>query len=74
MLAKTQIGVEEYFALELPDRAEPDYVHGEVVERAMPSPVRASLVLMDAGLLRRASLQLPEFDFTLSAEDVLKGI
>jgi hypothetical protein len=31
MLAKTQIGVEEYLGLVFPDRPEPDYVHGEVV-------------------------------------------
>ncbi|HEX6897369.1 MAG TPA: Uma2 family endonuclease [Bryobacteraceae bacterium] len=43
MLAKTQIGVEEYLALELPDRPEPDYVHGEVVERTLPTPIHAQI-------------------------------
>ncbi len=170
MLAKTQIGVEEYLALAFPDRPEPDYVHGEVVERALPTPIhaqiqvllgilfaplqqRARLILMselrvrieptlfrvvdfavyrdrrpegryatepalvaieiaspddnycnltqrledyrhwgvphvwlvdpwlkrlyeycEAGLLQRASLALPEFDFAIAAEDVFKGL
>lgn len=170
MLAKTQISVEEYLALVFPDRPEPDYVHGEVVERALPTPIhaqiqvllgilfaplrkQAQLVLMselrvriepdlfrvvdfavyrdqrpagryatvpafiaieivspddtygnltqrledyrrwgvpnvwlvdpwlkrlyestDAGLLQRSSLMLPEFDFTLSAEDLFRDI
>jgi Uma2 family endonuclease len=43
MLANTQIGVEEYLALELPDRPEPDYVHGEVVERASPTSIHAQI-------------------------------
>ena len=43
MLAKTQIGVEEYLALAFPDRPEPDYVHGEVVERALPTPIHAQI-------------------------------
>src|SRR5271163_2729354 len=41
MLARTQIGVEEYLALALPDRPEPDYVHGEVVERALPDTIHS---------------------------------
>ena len=46
MLANTQIGVEEYLALELPDRPEPDYVHGEVVERALPTPIHAHIQVL----------------------------
>jgi Uma2 family endonuclease len=43
MLANMQIGVEEYLALAFPDRPEPDYVHGEVVERALPTPIHARI-------------------------------
>jgi Uma2 family endonuclease len=46
MLANTQIGVEEYLALALPDRPEPDYVHGEVVERALPTPIHAQIQIL----------------------------
>jgi len=46
MLAKTQIGVEEYLALAFPDRPEPDYVHGEVVERALPTPIHAQVQIL----------------------------
>ncbi len=62
MLAKTQIGVEEYLALAFPDRPEPDYVHGEVVERALPTPVhshiQAALIVLLAPLSQRARLVL----------------
>jgi Uma2 family endonuclease len=62
MLAKSQIGVEEYLALAFPDRPEPDYVHGEVVERAMPTPVHSqiqgALILLFAALLPRVRLAL----------------
>jgi Uma2 family endonuclease len=65
MLANTQIGVEEYLALAFPDRPEPDYVHGEVVERALPTPIhaqiQAALILLFAPLSKRVRLvQLPE--------------
>jgi Uma2 family endonuclease len=43
VLAKTQIGVEEYLDLVFDDRPEPDYVHGEVVERALPTPVHSQI-------------------------------
>jgi Uma2 family endonuclease len=46
VLAKTQIGVEEYLALVFPDRPEPDYVHGEVVERALPTPIHGQIQLL----------------------------
>jgi len=46
MLANTQIGVEEYLALAFPDRPEPDYVHGEVVERALPTPIHAQIQIL----------------------------
>jgi len=46
MLANTQIGVEEYLALVLPDRPEPDYVHGEVVEWASPTPIHAQIQIL----------------------------
>jgi Uma2 family endonuclease len=62
MLAKTQIGVEEYLGLVFPDRPEPDYVHGEVVERALPTPIHAQiqvlLGLLFAPLLSRVRLIL----------------
>ena len=62
MLAKTQIGVEEYLALAFSDRPEPDYVHGEVVERALPTPVhsriQALLCLLFARLRQGATLDL----------------
>jgi Uma2 family endonuclease len=65
MLAKTQIGVEEYLGLVFDDRPEPDYVHGEVVERALPTPthsqIQALLILLLAPLFKRARLfLLPE--------------
>jgi Uma2 family endonuclease len=62
MLAKTQIGVEEYLGLVFDDRPEPDYVRGEVVERALPTLVHAQiqalLVLLFGGLLPRIHLTL----------------
>lgn len=62
MLAKTQIGVEEYLALAFPDRPEPDYVHGEVAERALPTPIhsqiQALLILLFGALLPRVRLTL----------------
>jgi Uma2 family endonuclease len=62
VLAKTQIGVEEYLDLVLDDRPEPDYVHGEVVERALPtlvhSQIQALLVLLFGRLLPRVHLTL----------------
>ena len=62
MLAKTQIGVEEYLALAFPDRPEPDYVHGEVVERSLPTPIHAQiqvlLGVLFAPLLKRVRLVL----------------
>jgi Uma2 family endonuclease len=63
MLAKTQIGVEEYLALAFSDRPEPDYVHGEAVERALPrnSQIHGALVVLLATLAQRAKLiLLPE--------------
>ncbi len=62
MLANSQIGVEEYLALAFPDRPEPDYVHGEVVERALPTPIHAQiqvlLGILFAPLQQRARLIL----------------
>jgi Uma2 family endonuclease len=62
MLAKTQIGVEEYLGLVFDDRPEPDYVHGEVVERALPTLVHAQiqalLVLLFGRLLSKVHLTL----------------
>jgi Uma2 family endonuclease len=62
VLAKTQIGVEEYLGLVFPDRPEPDYVHGEVVERALPTllhaQIQALLVLLFARLLPKVHLTL----------------
>jgi Uma2 family endonuclease len=62
VLAKTQIGVEEYLALVFDDRPEPDYVDGEVVERALPTPVHSQiqglLILLFAPLITRFRLLL----------------
>src|ERR1700722_2662048 len=62
MLAKTQIGVEEYLGLVFDDRPEPDYVHGEVVERTLPTPIHSQiqilLGLLFAPLLSRVRLIL----------------
>jgi Uma2 family endonuclease len=60
VLAKTRIGVEEYLALVFPDRPEPDYVDGEVVERALPTPIhsqiQALLSALFVALAKRARL------------------
>ena len=60
VLAKSQIGVEEYLALVFDDRPEPDYVDGEVLERALPdvahSCVKASLAISFAPLVKRVKL------------------
>jgi len=65
VLANTHIGVEEYLDLVFDDRPEPDYVHGEVVERALPTIIHARiqglLILLFAPVLERARLfLLPE--------------
>lgn len=60
VLAKSHIGVEEYLDLVFQDRPEPDYVDGEVIERALPdvahSRLKASLALAFAPLARSARL------------------
>lgn len=57
MLARTRIGVEEYLGLVFPDRPEPEYVHGDVVERSLPTPIHGQiqllLGLLFAGLSKR---------------------
>jgi len=62
VLAKTQIGVEEYLDLVFDDRPEPDYVDGEVVERALPTIIHAriqgQLILLFAPLLLKFRLLL----------------
>ena len=62
VLAKSQIGVEEYLDLVSPDRPEPDYVDGEVVERALPTPIhsriQALLIMLFAPLVSRFRLAL----------------
>ncbi len=62
VLAKRQIGVEEYLDLVLDDRPEPDYVDGEVVERALPTPIHSQiqilLGILFAPLLSRVRLIL----------------
>jgi Uma2 family endonuclease len=50
VLAKTQIGVEEYLGLVFDDRPEPDYVHGEVVERTLPTPIHGQIQALLAAL------------------------
>jgi len=65
VLARSQIGVEEYLDLVFDDRPEPDYVDGEVVGRALPTPlhsqIQALLILLFAPLAgRHQLLLLPE--------------
>jgi Uma2 family endonuclease len=61
-MARSQIGVEEYLGLVFEDRPEPDYVDGEVVERALPtilhSRIQALLILFLASLMNRTRLLL----------------
>lgn len=62
MLARSQIGVEEYLGLVFEDRPEPDYVDGDVVERAWPTPthseIQAMLILLFAPLAAKFGLLL----------------
>ena len=62
VLAKSQIGVEEYLDLAFDDRPEPDYVDGEVVERALPTPIHSQiqglLILLFGPLMTRFRLVL----------------
>ncbi len=62
VLARSQIGVEEYLDLVFDDRPEPDYVDGEVVERALPTPthsqIQVLLGILFAPLLNRVRLIL----------------
>lgn len=62
VLAKAHIGVEEYLGLVFEDRPAPDYVDGEVVERAFPTPIHAQiqvrLGILFAPLLTRFRLIL----------------
>jgi Uma2 family endonuclease len=62
VLAKSQIGVEEYLGLVFDDRPEPDYVDGEVVERSLPTPIHSQiqilLGILFAPLLSRVRLIL----------------
>lgn len=57
-----QLGVEEYLDLVFDDRPEPDYVDGEVVERALPTPIhsriQALLILLFAPRVGRFRLVL----------------
>ena len=59
VLARSQIGVEEYLALAFDDRPEPDYVHGEVVERALPTPIHGQIQLLLGVLLAPLSKRVP---------------
>ena len=62
MPARSHIGVEEYLDLVFEDRPEPDYVDGEVVERALPtlthSQIQALLILLFAPLAAKFGLLL----------------
>lgn len=62
VLINTHIGVEEYLGLVFNDRPAPDYVDGEVVERALPTPIhseiQALLILLLAPLMSRFGLHL----------------
>lgn len=54
------MSIEEYLALEFPDRPEADYVDGEVVERALPTPIhsqiQAQLAILFAPLQKQVRL------------------
>ncbi|HLG98998.1 MAG TPA: Uma2 family endonuclease [Bryobacteraceae bacterium] len=65
MLANTQIGLEEYLALELSDRPEPDYVNGEVVERPLPTPIHSRIQALSCLLFAKLR---PEANLDLSPE------
>ena len=72
MLARSHIGVEEYLGLVFEDRPEPDYVDGEVVERALPTPIhsqiQALLILLFAPLAAKFGLMLrPEIRVQIRA-------
>jgi Uma2 family endonuclease len=69
VLAKTQIGVEEYLGLVFNDRPEPDYVHGEVVERSLPTLVHGQIQALLILLLGRL---LPKVHLTLLTEPRLQ--
>ncbi len=58
VLAKTQIGVEEYLGLVFDDRPEPDYVDGEVVERALPTPIHSQIQALLAVLFAALSTRV----------------
>ncbi len=62
VLARSQIGVEEYLDLVFEDRPEPDYVDGEVVGRALPTPlhgqIQALLAVLFAALSKRTPLAI----------------
>ena len=71
-MARSQIGVEEYLDLVFEDRPEPDYVDGEVVERALPtilhSKIQGLLILLLSPLLSRVRLLiLPELRVQIEA-------
>jgi Uma2 family endonuclease len=59
-----QIGVEEYLGLVFPDRPEPDYVHGEVVERAMPTVIHARIQALLAALFVTLSRRIAVITMT----------
>ncbi len=59
VLARSQIGVEEYLDLVFQDRPEPDYVHGDVVERALPTPIHGHIQLLLGILLAPLSKRVP---------------
>jgi Uma2 family endonuclease len=58
MLAKTQIGVEEYLGLVFDDRPESDYVHGEVVERSLPTVIHSQFQALMGILLEPLSRKI----------------
>lgn len=59
VLARSQIGVEEYLDLAFDDRPEPDYVDGEVVERGLPTPVHSQIQLLLGILLAPLAKRVP---------------
>jgi Uma2 family endonuclease len=59
VLARSQIGVEEYLDLVFQDRPEPDYVDGEVVERALPTPLHGQIQLLLGILLAPLAKLVP---------------
>ena len=76
MAAKTGVTVEEYLALNVKDRSEPHFVHGEIVERALPAPLHAeiqvALGILFSVLKQRTPISLMSEMRALVAPDTIR--